>query len=103
MDWINFPRISDSLPSLHDEVLAAAVKAAMSVSSDSKKKQVWRFDTISFSLFMLYDCDILYFLLSACLWNYREVVLTFWVVLLKDLRVENPIMQHLFLPLSNLI
>lgn len=32
-------RIPDSLPSLHDEVLAAAMKAAISVTSDSKKKQ----------------------------------------------------------------
>ncbi|KAL2500491.1 transducin family protein/WD-40 repeat family protein [Forsythia ovata] len=32
-------RIPESLPSLHDEVLAAAAKAAISVSSDSKKKQ----------------------------------------------------------------
>ncbi|KAL3826120.1 hypothetical protein ACJIZ3_022149 [Penstemon smallii] len=32
-------RIPESLPNLHDEVLAAAAKAAISVSSDSKRKQ----------------------------------------------------------------
>lgn len=33
-------RIPESLPSLHDEVLAAAAHAAMNLTSTHKKKQV---------------------------------------------------------------
>lgn len=37
-------RIPESLPSLHDEVLAAAARAAMNLSSAHDKKQVWEED-----------------------------------------------------------
>lgn len=38
-----FYRIPQSLPSLHDEVLAAAANAAISISSDHMRKQVFFF------------------------------------------------------------
>lgn len=48
-----FSRIPQSLPNLHDEVVAAAANAAISVSSDHKRKQVLKTDTVGFSMFML--------------------------------------------------
>lgn len=45
-----FSRIPESLPSLHDEVLAAAANAAISMSADQKRKQVSSIAVVSLVL-----------------------------------------------------